>query len=63
MDQIEKLLSGLTPATIGLIIEQVETYRDELMAEAEPNEDCSKDIAWCDRVLECGRAAIVDKSE
>lgn len=76
MDQIEKLLSSLSPGTLMIIKEQIATYRSGLLKEQarreseeeegesseEIKEEIQQEIAWCDRISDTTKNMIEDKT-
>lgn len=65
MEQIERLLVALSPATIALIKEQIDTYKNEVTGTEliAKHEDQQSEIAWCDGIRETCDQIITDKSE
>lgn len=52
--EIDKFLSMLSPATLGLLLERLEEYRREVRGEAE-------ETAWCGEMRERIRVAMESK--
>lgn len=62
MDQIERLLSTLTPGTISIIKEQIVNYGDSFKNQDDLTDSDKEDQSWCDRVSETCDQMIKDKS-
>lgn len=62
MDQIEKLFVALSPATINLIKERIECYRDELNSIPDQGKSEMEDHDWCDQVIITANHVLQEKN-